>query len=68
MLKDKGIYKEPSFKLGKEERSFTKSNAAALLLARTEASKQDVLDKDLQPLNKHPLLEKEGTLLNSAPL
>jgi hypothetical protein len=60
---DKGIYKEPLFKLRKKEGSFAKSNAVALLLAQTKASRQDALDKDLQPLNKHPLLEKEGTPL-----
>jgi hypothetical protein len=60
---DKGIYKEPLFKLRKEEGSFVKLNAVALLLAQTKANKQDALDKDLQPLNKHLLLEKEGTPL-----
>jgi hypothetical protein len=47
VLINKGIYKEPLFKLRKEEGSFVKSNIAVLLLAQTEASKQDALDKDL---------------------
>jgi hypothetical protein len=64
---DEGIYREPSFKLGKEEGSSAESNAAAPLLARTEASRQDALDKDLQPLNRHPLPEKEVTLLGDPP-
>jgi len=58
MLINKGIYKEPLFKLKKEEGSFVKLNITMLLLAQTKASKQDALDKDLQPLNKYPLLKK----------
>jgi hypothetical protein len=65
---DKGIYREPLFKSGKEEGSSAESNAVALLLTRTEASRQDALDKDLQPLNRHPLPEKEETPLGDAPL
>jgi hypothetical protein len=58
MLKDKGIYKKPLFKLRKEEGSFVKLNIAMLLLAQTEASKQDTLNKDLQLLNRYLLLKK----------
>jgi hypothetical protein len=58
---DEGIYKEPSFESGKEEGSSAESNAAAPLLARTEAGRQDALDEDLQPSNEHPLPEKEET-------
>ena len=68
MPKDKGIYKEPLSKLGKEEGSFAELNATAPLLAQTEAGRQDALGKDLQPLNKHPLPEKEEILLGDATL
>jgi hypothetical protein len=68
VLIDKGIYKELLFKLRKEEESFIKLNAIALLLTQTKASRQDALVKDLQPLNRHLLLEKEETLLSNTPL
>jgi hypothetical protein len=64
---DKGIHREPLFKSGKEEGSSAESNAVAPLPARTEASRQDALDEDLQPLNGHPPPEKEETPLGDAP-
>jgi len=62
VLINKSALVGPSFKSKEREGSLIKLNVEAQMLARIEANRHNVLNKELQPSSRNPLLEIEGAL------